>query len=99
MLQVEGLDVRYGTTHAVRGIDLSVEAGQAVALLGPNGAGKTSTLHAISNLVSSGGRVRFDGEDITRTPAEEIARRGLIQVREGRHIFPDLTVHENLQLG
>ncbi|HEY8547415.1 MAG TPA: ABC transporter ATP-binding protein [Acidimicrobiales bacterium] len=99
MLQVERLDVRYGTTHAVRGIDLTVEAGQAVALLGPNGAGKTSTLHAISNLVPSGGTVRFEGEDITRVPAEEIARRGLIQVREGRHIFPDLTVHENLQIG
>jgi branched-chain amino acid transport system ATP-binding protein len=99
MLQVEGLDVRYGTTHAVRGIDLEVGAGQAVALLGPNGAGKTSTLHAISNLVPSGGTVRFDGRDISGTPAEDIARLGLIQVREGRHVFPDLSVHENLQLG
>jgi branched-chain amino acid transport system ATP-binding protein len=99
MLQVEGLDVRYGTTHAVRGIDLTVEAGQALALLGPNGAGKTSTLHAISNLVPSGGTVRFDGQDISSTPPEDIARRGLIQVREGRHVFPDLSVHENLQIG
>jgi branched-chain amino acid transport system ATP-binding protein len=99
MLEVEGLHVRYGTTHAVRGIDLSVEAGQAVALLGPNGAGKTSTLHAISNLVPSRGTIRFDGEDISKAAAEDIARRGLIQVREGRHVFPDLTVHENLQIG
>jgi branched-chain amino acid transport system ATP-binding protein len=99
MLEVEGLHVRYGTTHAVRGIDLSVEAGQAVALLGPNGAGKTSTLHAISNLVPSKGTIRFDGDDISRAAAEDIARRGLIQVREGRHVFPDLTVHENLQIG
>jgi len=99
MLEVSGLHVRYGTTHAVRGIDLTVGAGQAVALLGPNGAGKTSTLHAISNLVPSKGTIRFDGEDISRTAAEDIARRGLIQVREGRHVFPDLSVHENLQIG
>jgi len=99
MLEVSGLHVRYGTTHAVRGIDLTVEAGQAVALLGPNGAGKTSTLHAISNLVPSKGTIRFDGEDISRSAAEDIARRGLIQVREGRHVFPDLSVHENLQIG
>jgi branched-chain amino acid transport system ATP-binding protein len=99
MLRVEGLHVRYGTTHAVRGIDLEIEAGQAVALLGPNGAGKTSTLHAISNLVPSQGSVHFDGQDVSKTPAEDIARRGLIQVREGRHVFPGLSVHENLQLG
>jgi branched-chain amino acid transport system ATP-binding protein len=99
MLQVSGLHVRYGTTHAVRGIDLAVGAGEAVALLGPNGAGKTSTLHAISNLVASKGTIQFDGEDISRTAAEDIARRGLIQVREGRHVFPDLSVHENLQIG
>jgi branched-chain amino acid transport system ATP-binding protein len=99
MLQVEGLHVRYGTTHAVRGISLAVEAGQALALLGPNGAGKTSTLHAISNLVPSRGTILFDGEDISKMAAEDIARHGLIQVREGRHVFPDLSVHENLQLG
>jgi branched-chain amino acid transport system ATP-binding protein len=99
MLQVEGLDVRYGTTHAVRAVDLSVEAGEAVAVLGPNGAGKTSTLRAISGLVPHGGTVRFDGEDVSRLPAEEIARRGLIHVPEGRHVFPDLTVEENLSIG
>jgi branched-chain amino acid transport system ATP-binding protein len=99
MLQVEGLHVRYGTTHAVRGIDLAVESGEALALLGPNGAGKTSTLHAISNLVPSRGTITFDGQDISKLAPEDIARLGLIQVREGRHVFPDLSVHENLQIG
>ncbi|HEY8546411.1 MAG TPA: ABC transporter ATP-binding protein [Acidimicrobiales bacterium] len=99
MLQVEGLDVRYGTTHAVRAVDLAVGSGDALAVLGPNGAGKTSTLRAVSGLVPHGGTVRFDGEDVTRLPAEEIARRGLIHVPEGRHVFPDLTVEENLGIG
>jgi branched-chain amino acid transport system ATP-binding protein len=99
VLEVDGLDVRYGTTHAVRGIRFSVAAGEAVALLGPNGAGKTSTLKALSRLVPSAGTVRFDGEDLRGVPPEVVARRGLIHVPEGRQIFPDLTVHENLQLG
>ena len=99
MLRVDRLDVRYGTTHAVRAVDLEVGAGEAVAVLGPNGAGKTSTLRAISGLVPHGGTVRFDGEDVTRLPAEAIARRGLIHVPEGRHVFPDLTVEENLAIG
>jgi branched-chain amino acid transport system ATP-binding protein len=99
VLDVEGLDVRYGTTHAVRGISFEVTAGEAVALLGPNGAGKTSTLKALSRLVPSTGTVRFDGEDLRGVAPEVVARRGLIHVPEGRQIFPDLTVHENLQLG
>jgi branched-chain amino acid transport system ATP-binding protein len=99
MLRVDGLDVRYGTTHAVRAVDLEVGPGEAVAVLGPNGAGKTSTLRAISGLVPHRGTVRFEGEDVTRLPAEEIARRGLIHVPEGRHVFPDLTVEENLAIG
>ena len=99
MLRVEDLWVRYGTTEAVRGITVEVAAGEAVALLGPNGAGKTSTLRAISRLIASGGKVFFDGADITGTAPEEVARRGLIHVPEGRHVFPDLSVHENLQIG
>jgi branched-chain amino acid transport system ATP-binding protein len=99
VLEVDGLDVRYGTTHAVRGISFSVAAGEAVALLGPNGAGKTSTLKAISRLVASTGAVRFEGQDLRGVAPEVVARRGLIHVPEGRMIFPDLTVHENLQLG
>ncbi len=99
MLEVDALDVRYGTTHAVRGISFSVAAGEAVALLGPNGAGKTSTLKALSRLVPSTGTVRFEGQDLHGVAPEVVARRGLIHVPEGRMIFPDLTVHENLQLG
>jgi branched-chain amino acid transport system ATP-binding protein len=99
MLRIEGLDVRYGTTHAVRGIDLTVGEGEAVALLGPNGAGKTSTLRAISRLAACTGSVLFEGRDLARVAPEDVARLGLIHVPEGRHVFPDLTVHENLQIG
>ena len=99
MLRVSDLHVRYGTTEAVRGISFEVGDGEAVALLGPNGAGKTSTLRAVSRLTACTGTVTFDGEDVTRVGSEELARRGLIHVPEGRHVFPDLTVHENLQLG
>jgi branched-chain amino acid transport system ATP-binding protein len=99
MLHVEALAVRYGTTEAVRGIAIDVGAGEAVALLGPNGAGKTSTLRAISKLIASEGSVTFDGRDLRGVAPEEVARRGLLHVPEGRHVFPDLTVHENLQLG
>src|SRR3984885_13914864 len=99
MLHVEALAVRYGTTEAVRGITIDVAAGAAVALLGPNGAGKTSTLRAISKLIPSEGTVTFDGRDLRGVAPEGVARRGLLHVPEGRHVFPDLTVHENLQLG
>ena len=99
MLRIEDLHVRYGTTHAVRGIDLTVDEGEAVALLGPNGAGKTSTLRAVSRLVACTGKITFEGRDLAKTSPEEVARRGLVHVPEGRHVFPDLTVHENLQIG
>ncbi|NUU21345.1 MAG: ABC transporter ATP-binding protein [Streptomycetaceae bacterium] len=99
MLEITGLCVDYGTTHAVRGLDLRVAAGEAVALLGPNGAGKTSTLHAVSGLVPARGTVLFDGTDITGHSASEIARRGLVHVPEGRRVFPTLSVHENLRMG
>jgi branched-chain amino acid transport system ATP-binding protein len=99
MLVVEDLHVRYGTTHAVRGVSFSVGAGEAVALLGPNGAGKTSTLKAISRIAASSGRVVFDGQDLAHVAPERVARAGVIHVPEGRQIFPDLTVHENLLLG
>jgi branched-chain amino acid transport system ATP-binding protein len=99
MLHVEGLAVRYGTTEAVRGIDIDVAAGEAVALLGPNGAGKTSTLKAISKLVPSSGTISFEGQNLNGVAPEAVARRGLLHVPEGRHVFPDLSVHENLQLG
>ena len=100
LLQVTDLDVHYGGIHALKGASFAVEAGQVVTLIGANGAGKTTTLRAISGLVqSSAGRVVFDGADITRLPAHEIVARGLSHVPEGRGIFSNLTVDENLQLG
>jgi branched-chain amino acid transport system ATP-binding protein len=99
MLQVRGLTVSYGPVHAVRGTDLDVAMGEMVALIGPNGAGKTSTLRAISGVVDHGGSVVFDGEDCRRGNVEQLARRGLVHVPEGRHVFPSLDVHENLQVG
>jgi branched-chain amino acid transport system ATP-binding protein len=99
MLEVNGLHVRYGTTHAVRGLDLEVRQQDALALLGPNGAGKTSILRAISGLIPCQGSLRFDGMDLLRTAPDQIARAGLIHVPEGRRVFGDLSVHENLLVG
>jgi branched-chain amino acid transport system ATP-binding protein len=99
MLEIENLEVNYGHIEAVRGIDLRVGMGQVVALLGPNAAGKTSTLRAISGLVDYQGRITFDGLDVRRTGTRRLARAGLIHVPEGRRVFPNLTVHENLQIG
>jgi branched-chain amino acid transport system ATP-binding protein len=99
LLEIRQLRVVYGNTIAVEGLDLQVGAGEAVALLGPNGAGKTSTLSAVSQLVKSSGDISFDGHDLSTMSAEHIARMGLIQVPEGRHVFPTLTVEENLRMG
>jgi len=99
VLEVRDLRVTYGTTVAVDGIDLDVGAGEIVALLGPNGGGKTSTLHALSRVVASEGTVRFDGEPLAGRAADAVARRGLVHVPEGRHVFPNLSVHENLLVG
>jgi branched-chain amino acid transport system ATP-binding protein len=99
MLETRELGVSYGATRAVDAFDLSIREGEAVALLGANGAGKTSTLRAISRLVESDGKVMFLDEDVTHLAPEELARRGLVHVPEGRHVFPTLTVDENLQVG
>lgn len=99
MLEVRDLRVTYGTTVAVDGIDIDVAPGEIVALLGPNGGGKTSTLRAISRVLASAGSVRFDGRSLDGCSADAVARRGLVQVPEGRHVFPNLTVHENLLVG
>ncbi|WP_138465912.1 ABC transporter ATP-binding protein [Poseidonocella sp. HB161398] len=100
MLEVSSLAVRYGDVRAVKGIDLAVGKGEIIALVGANGAGKSSTLAAISGLVPpAGGRVRFDGEDLAGQPAERICRKGVVLVPEGRRIFANLTVAENLRLG
>ena len=99
MLEVEDLHVHYGTTHAVRGVSLTVGEGESVGLLGPNGAGKTSVLRAVSGLTDLTGSIRFEGRDLAGSAPEQIARLGLIHVPEGRRVFRDLTVDENLQIG
>ena len=97
MLEVADLEVRYGAIRAVRGLSLSVGAGELVALVGANGAGKSSTLMCIAGaLKAAGGAVRLDGEDITSNKPEAIVRRGIATVPETREVFPDLTVEENL---
>jgi len=99
LLRVEHLEVRYGQITAVRDLSFTVRAGECVALLGPNGAGKSSTLKAISGLVRPAkGEVSFLGRRIDHDPAERIARMGMSHVPEGRGIFPDLTVRENLRM-
>ncbi len=100
LLSVEGLSVAYGQIEAVKGIDLMVDAGAITTLVGANGAGKSTTLLALSGLVAkAGGRVVFDGEDITKLAPHRIVQRGLVQVAEGRATLTTLTVRENLELG
>ncbi len=100
LLEVRGLEVRYGGIRAVKGVDLEVAAGELVCLIGANGAGKTSTLKAICGLLSGrSGRVRYADEDISRLPVHALPGRGLVMVPEGRGIFPQLTVQENLAMG
>ena len=100
LLEVNDLDVHYGGIHALKRVSFTVEEAKIVALIGANGAGKTTALRAISGLVRpSGGSVRFAGQPITGLPAHVIVGRGLAHVPEGRGIFANLTVEENLQLG
>jgi branched-chain amino acid transport system ATP-binding protein len=100
LLALEQLHVAYGGIRAVKGIDLTVEPKETVCLIGANGAGKTTTLKAITGLVrSAAGRVVYDGEDITGRRVHEIARRGLALVPEGRGVFAQLTIEENLAMG
>jgi len=98
LLDVAGLSVSYGGVRAVRDSSLRVEEGEAVALLGPNGAGKSSTLRAIVGLVKSSGQVTFRGTSISGLACERIVTQGLTLVPEGRRLFPQLTIHENLML-
>lgn len=99
-LSIQGLKVRYGPIEALKGIDIDVYEGSVVALLGANGAGKTTTLQTISGLVTPNeGKIYYYGKDITNMEAEKIAALGLVQSPEGRQIFPDLTVLDNLRVG
>ena len=100
LLEVHDLHVAYGKIEAVKGISFSVEEGQVVTLIGTNGAGKTTTLRTISGLLKpASGQVVFDGKPITGVPAHDIVARGLAHSPEGRHIFPRMTIEENLLLG
>jgi branched-chain amino acid transport system ATP-binding protein len=100
LLEVSGLEVRYGGIRAVKGIDLEVGEGELVCLIGANGAGKSSTLKAICRLIPSSCRkMHYSGESIFSARVHELPRRGLVMVPEGRGIFPQLTVHENLAMG
>ena len=100
MLKLDDVHVHYGRVHVLRGISLEVPDGAVVALLGANGAGKTTTLKTISGILKpSRGSVLFDGEDISRLDAADIVRRGIIHCPEGRQVFPQLSVRENLMLG
>lgn len=100
LLSVSGLEVRYGAVEAVRGVDFEINEGEIVTLLGANGAGKSSTLNALVGLVAvAGGRVVFDGEDITDHAPERFAPMGMTLSPEGRRVFGTLTVEENLRMG
>lgn len=100
MLKIDNLVVDYGHVHAIRDISLEVDRNEIVCLIGSNGAGKTSTLSAISNITKkTSGRITFKGQDITHMNAPDIVRLGISHVPEGRHVFPKMTVGENLILG
>jgi branched-chain amino acid transport system ATP-binding protein len=100
MLEVRGLHVHYGLVHAIKGVDVSIHSGQTVCLIGANGAGKTTLLNTLSGIVKpSGGTISFGGEEIAGLPPQRIVAMGIVQVPEGRQIFHDLTVVENLEMG
>ena len=100
LLEVKDLSVYYGVIQALKGISFEVNEGEVIALIGANGAGKTTILHAVSGLLSpKAGSINFEGNDLTKTPAHEIVSMGMSHVPEGRRVFSQLTVFENLKLG
>ena len=100
MLEVRDLQVYYGMIHAIKGISFDVNQGEVIALIGANGAGKTTTLHTITGLLApKSGSVLFEGKDITKVPAHKIVSMGMAHVPEGRSVFEELRVYENLKMG
>lgn len=100
MLEVKNIEVYYGMIQALKGISFEVNQGEVIALIGANGAGKTTTLHTVTGLLSAkSGSVSFEGTDITRVPAHRIVSMGIAHVPEGRRVFADLSVYQNLKMG
>lgn len=100
MLEVKDLEVYYGVIQAIKGVSFHVEKGEVIALIGANGAGKTTILHTVTGLLSpKKGSVIFQGKDITRVPAHKIVSMGMAHVPEGRRVFAELSVYENLKMG
>ena len=100
MLEVKDLHVHYGMIEAIKGINFEVNKGEVIALIGANGAGKTTTLHTITGLLSpSKGEVIYEGRDISKMPGHKIVSLGMAHVPEGRRVFANLTVYQNLKLG
>jgi branched-chain amino acid transport system ATP-binding protein len=100
MLKVTDLCVNYGVIPALKGVSFEVNQGEIIALIGANGAGKTTILHTVTGLVkAAGGMIEFEGQDITKIPAHKIVEMGMAHVPEGRRVFPEMTVYQNLMLG
>lgn len=100
MLKIDDLHVYYGMIHAIKGVSFEVNQGEVIALIGANGAGKTTILHTITGLIpAKSGKIEFEGKDLLKTPAHQIVSMGMAHVPEGRRIFQELTVYENLKLG
>lgn len=100
ILEIKDMHVHYGAIHAIHGINLTINRGEIVTILGPNGAGKTTTLHALSGLIPlSKGSIHFSGQEITNIPAHQIVGMGIAHSPEGRMVFADMTVQENLEMG
>lgn len=100
MLKLQSVVTYYGRILALRGVSLHVEPGEIVAIVGPNGAGKTTALNTISGVIGArSGKVFFDGKDVTNKPAEKLVEMGLVQIPEGRQLFADMSIYENLVLG
>lgn len=100
MLKIEDLNVYYGVIQALKGVSFEVEEGEVIALIGANGAGKTTILHTITGLIGAkSGHILFEGKELTKTPAHKIVTMGMAHVPEGRRVFQELTVYENLKMG